>query len=545
MKTIYTKLKPLWDNIYPNDNGTLEKLCAHIEDVKCKKSFDANQELWYKNVIVYSLYVDRFCLNFNELTHKLDYLETLGVNCIWLLPILESPMKDAGFDISDYRKVRKSLFSTKDKSNDTQQLFADFVKEAHRRNIKIIFDVALNHCSDEHEWFVEAKNKSSKYRNYFIWSDNTDKYSDARVIFKGMCDSNWTKCGDEYYFHRFFEFQPDLNYRNPEVLIEMIDILIYWLEIGVDGFRADAIPYIWKEDGTDCENLDGTHTILKIIRSVLDFIRPNTLLLAEACQKPVEVVKYLSGGECNGGYHFPLMPMIFKSLALQDGSFIKNILNTDVTPPISGDSQWFTFLRCHDELSLEHVYVNESDRYILHQHYCKNKLWDFREGEGIASRLSELLDKNPDKILLAFSILLSLNGCPIIYYGDEFGMLNDENNYLNENKRIGKNDTRFLVRGNINWDETDKLISNGNNFHSKVFTGIKELIRIRKEADTFKDFTIEWIDAGKDCILSYYAVGKSSKMLIINNLSSQKESITVGSQDIELQPYEYRWICSE
>lgn len=545
MKTIYNILKPLWDKLYPNDNSYLEKLCTNLHDIKCRKSFITNEELWYKNVIVYSLYVDKFNLNFNGLTEKLDYLETLGINCIWLLPILESPMKDAGFDISDYRKIRTSLFCNTDENDNTQQLFADFVKEAHRRNIKIIFDVALNHCSNEHKWFIEAQNKSSEYRNYFIWTDNTDKYSDARVIFKGMCDSNWAKCGDEYYFHRFFEFQPDLNYRNPKVLIEMIDILIYWLEIGVDGFRADAIPYIWKEDNSDCENLEGTHTILKIIRCVLDYIRPNTLLLAEACQKPIEVVKYLSGGECNGGYHFPLMPMIFKSLALNNGSFIKNILNTNVTPPINNDSQWFTFLRCHDELSLEHVYVNEEDRKIIHKNYCKKELWNFREGEGIASRLSELLDNDPQKILLAFSILLSLNGSPIIYYGDEFGMLNDEINYLNEIKRTGKNDTRFLVRGKINWSETEKLISNGNNFHSKIYFGIKDLIKKRKETDTFNDFTIEWIECGKDSILSYYAVGKHNKTLIINNLSPNIENIRISNKDIELQPYEYKWICSE
>ena len=239
-------------------------------------------------------------------------------------------------------------------------------------------------------------------------------------------------------------------------LLDMTRNFLFWLTQGVDGFRADAIPYLWKEDGTTCENHPMTHTVVKFFRTVLDYIRPHTLLLAEACQKPKEVIKYFGDGdECNAGYHFPLMPQIFKSLASGSKTPIESILSKEVTPEIPESAQWFTFLRCHDELSLELVYVSEEDRKYIHDNYCHEPLWDFRLGQGVASRLSELFKRSPDRIGLAYSVMLSLPGTPIIYYGDEFGKLNDETYYREQIKLTGKDDTRFLVRGGIDWEKVE------------------------------------------------------------------------------------------
>jgi len=226
-------------------------------------------------------------------------------------------------------------------------------------------------------------------------------------LFKGIEDCNWESNGDEWnYFHRFFSFQPDLNYKNPDVLLDMSRNLLYWQEMGVDGFRADAIPYLWKEEGTNCENLPKTHIIVKFFRAILDYVNTGTLLLAEACQKPNEVVKYMGDGdECHAAYHFPLMPMMFKAIAMEDGSPIKQTLSPDVTPEIPENSQWLSFLRVHDELSLELVYVTEEDRKFIHDNYCHQPEWDFRVGEGISARLSELMQRDERKIALAYSLL--------------------------------------------------------------------------------------------------------------------------------------------
>ena len=380
-------------------------------------------EGWYKDAIVYSLYVDLFNGTFAGLTEKLPQLRELGVSCLWLLPILDSPMRDAGFDIRDYRTIRADLLDLPHSTSveERQKAFRDFLDEAHKNGLKVIFDIAMNHTSEEHQWFVESrKGPDNPFRDYYIWNKDTNRYKETRLLFKGMCPSNWEKDGEWYFFHRFFEFQPDLNYRNPQVLLEVSRILLFWLSQGLDGFRADAIPYIWKEEGTDCENLPEAHMIIKIFRAILDHVRPNTLLLAEACQPPIEVVKYFGDGdECHAGYHFPLMPMIFKSLAIQDAKPVLDVLHPSVTPDIMSENQWFMFLRLHDELTLE--MVTPEDRAIIHGHYCKDPRWDFRVGEGISARLAELLDRNPDKIGLAYSIMLTLPGTPIIYYGDEYG----------------------------------------------------------------------------------------------------------------------------
>jgi maltose alpha-D-glucosyltransferase / alpha-amylase len=360
------QLRSLWQDLYGSVKQA--KLESFIDELKTAASVapPPPPEGWFKSVVVYSLYVDLFNHDFSGLTARLSYLQSLGVTCIWLLPVLDSPMRDAGFDVRDYRKIRPELVGGLE--SDKQQVFTQFVAAAHGLGIRVIFDVAINHTSEEHVWFQESrKGPDNPYRDYYIWSDTDTGYADARIIFKGMMESNWQKLvGQGYYFHRFFESQPDLNFRNPDVLLELCRVLLFWVKVGVDGFRADAVPYLWKQEGTNCENLPGTHAIVKFFRAVLDMVRPGTMVLAEACQPPHDVVAYFGeGDECHAAYHFPVMPRIYLAMAEGRAKPIFEQLALDVTPAIPDACGWFSFLRCHDELTLEMVTPDE--RRAIHQ----------------------------------------------------------------------------------------------------------------------------------------------------------------------------------
>lgn len=521
------RLYNLWKELYPAE--TVKLLDNFLEGIEPVNE-EVTNPLWYRDAIVYALYVDLFNNDFNGLIDKLDYLKELGVNVLWLLPILDSPMRDAGFDIKKYDRVRPDLLGLTENSSREEQerVFGNFLKEAHQRGIRVIFDIAINHCSDEHPWFVEAKKSADNpYRDYFIWSKDTSLYGDSRLLFKGIEDSNWEKADDEwYYFHRFFSFQPDLNYRNPKVLISMAKNFLYWQKMGVDGFRADAIPYLWKEEGTDCENLPLTHTIVKFLRAILDYAKPGSFLLAEACQKPKEVVKYMGNGdECHAAYHFPLMPMMFKAIAMENKQAIVHTLSKEVTPEIPELAQWMSFLRVHDELSLELVYVSEEDRKFIHENYCHDPKWDFRVGEGISARLSELMQRDENKIALAYSLMLTLTGTPVVYYGDEFGKLNDEKFYREQIKLTGKDDTRFLVRGRIDWEKLDEEMLDENSFHFKVKTLISQMLNERKELKAMGRGTTDFIDLGNEKVIAYQRNYKDDSILVINNLSSEKLAV--------------------
>ena len=467
-------------------------------------------------------------------------------------------MRDAGFDISNYYQIRADLLDKSGKSAD-QQVFLQFLAEAHKKGIRVIFDISMNHTSDEHPWFVEAsKSKDNPYRNYYIWSNNTDLYKEARIIFKGIESSNWEKKGDEYFFHRFFYFFPDLNYRNPQVLLEMCRILHFWQAAGVDGFRADATPYIWKVDGTDCENLTETHLVVKFFRAMLDYFKPGTLLLAEACQQPAKVVEYMGNDdECHAAYHFPLMPRIYKSIAMQNGNPIEETLSKAFTPELPAHGQWFTFLRCHDELSLELVYVTEEERKYIHQQYCLKPEWDFRLGEGISARLSELMQRDYRRILLAYSIILSLPGTPVIYYGDEFGKLNDETYYNEMIQLTGKDDTRFLVRGKINWNELAENLSDINSLSSKIYEKLKQMLHIRNQHKTFGRGKLEFIKMpgfSNGQLLSFIRSYQDEEWLVIHNLTDHVLPVTLpesadratdifsGTKPDQFEPYGFCWL---
>jgi maltose alpha-D-glucosyltransferase/alpha-amylase len=566
-------IRQTWQHLYADENhALLEDFQNYLVDFKNQHVIKAQEPEWYKDAIVYSLYVDLFNKDFRGLTEKLEYISGLGVNCMWLLPILDSPMRDAGFDIRQYTKVRDNLLGLPADAGDKEKMsvFTDFLSEAHQRGIRVIFDIAMNHTSDQHPWFVESrKGPDNPFRDFYIWNKDTNRYTETRLLFKGMEDSNWEKDGEWYYFHRFFGFQPDLNYRNPQVLVEMSKNLLFWLSQGVDGFRVDAIPYLWKEKGTDCENLPQTHTIVKFFRAVVDYIRPHTLLLAEACQKPVEVVKYFGNGdECHAGYHFPLMPQMFKAIAMQSNQPIKETLGKKVTPDIPEIAQWFTFLRCHDELSLELVYVSEEDRAYIHKNYCHQPEWDFRVGEGISARLADLMEHNPDKIALAFSIMLTLPGTPIIYYGDEFGKLNDVAYYKEKIKETGKDDTRFLVRGKIDWDQLNKDLKTEGSFSYQVYQKISQQLRTRKKYKAFGRGSLQWLKAldanskTNEHILAYIRKWHTQRIMIVQNLSDNIQSFKLSilpeiswidmfgkqasynekDQLLTIQPYEYLWI---
>ncbi|MBI9033617.1 MAG: alpha-glucosidase C-terminal domain-containing protein [Bacteroidales bacterium] len=567
MTEVKEQFDHIWNHLYPESGEILSDFIQELEQTKAHVVLPEQQPYWYKDTNVYALYVDLFNEDFKGLEARLDYLQDLGIGTLWLLPILDSPMHDAGFDIRKYTRIRPELLNMPDDAPDELLVdaFRHFLDAAHRRGIHVIFDVALNHTSIEHPWFQESrKSTDNPYRDYYIWNKDQDLYKEARIIFKGLCDSNWEKDGEEYFFHRFFEFQPDLNYRNPQVLLAMTRNLIFWLKQGVDGFRADAIPYIWKEQGTSCENLDGTHWIVKWFRAVFDYLRPNTLLLAEACQPPHEVVKYFgSGDECHAGYHFPIMPMIFKALATNDVNPIKDTLGVQVTPPIKNENQWFMFLRLHDELTLE--MVSEEDRAIIHGHFCRQPQWDFRVGEGISARLADLLEYNPDKIAMTYSIMLSLPGTPIVYYGDEFGKTNDQAFYQEMFQLTGKKDTRYYVRGRIDWAKAQAALDQKGSFEERVYSSMKLQLNTRKHYKQFSRGSIEWVDllpvngSPTNPILAFIREYEGKRLLIVHNLSDQtvklqphtiqslisKEIQGLDASDLltdsSLKPYDYFW----
>ena len=346
------------------------------------------------------------------LVEKLDYLEWLGIDCIWLLPIYPSPLRDGGYDIADYKGVHPDYGSVDD--------FRSLVDGAHERRMRVIADLVMNHTSSDHPWFQEARSSpDSPKRDWYVWSDTNERYPGARIIFVDTEASNWTwdPVAGQYYWHRFFSHQPDLNYDNPEVQDAMLDVLRFWLEIGIDGFRLDAVPYLYEREGTNCENLRETHAYLKRVRREVDAVYPDRVLLAEANQWPEDVVHYFGeGDECHMAFHFPVMPRMFMALRREEATPIYEILER--TPVIPDNCQWGLFLRNHDELTLEMVTDDERD--YMYAEYAKDGR--MKLNLGIRRRLAPLLDNGRDEIELMHAILFSLPGSPVLYYGDEIGM---------------------------------------------------------------------------------------------------------------------------
>ncbi|WP_047197381.1 maltose alpha-D-glucosyltransferase [Caldimonas brevitalea] len=381
---------------------------------------DLDEALWYKDAVIYQVNVKAFydsnddgIGDFKGLTSKLDYIKELGVNTIWLMPFYPSPLRDDGYDISDYHNVHPMYGTRHD--------FRIFLREAHRRGLKVITELVINHTSDTHPWFQAARRAppGSIKRDYYVWSDDDQKYKGTRIIFTDTETSNWTwdPVAKAYYWHRFFSHQPDLNFDNPHVLKAVFRTMRFWLDMGVDGFRLDAIPYLIERDGTNNENLPETHQIIKQLRAAIDARYKNRFLLAEANQWPEDVREYFGNGdECHMCYHFPLMPRIYMSIAQEDRYPIIEIMQQ--TPEIPETCQWAIFLRNHDELTLEMVTSKERD-YMYNTYAADPRA---RINLGIRRRLAPLMENDPDRVKLMNSLLLSMPGSPIIYYGDEIGM---------------------------------------------------------------------------------------------------------------------------
>jgi maltose alpha-D-glucosyltransferase/alpha-amylase len=541
-----------------------------------------NDIFWYKNAVFYELYVRAFRDSDGDgkgdlkgATQKLDYLQELGINCLWLLPIYPSPLRDDGYDISDYYNVIPDY----GKREDLQAL----LDAAHARGIKVIMDLVLNHTSDQHPWFQAARSDpNSPYRDYYVWSDTADRYQDARIIFVDTESSNWTwdeKAG-QYFWHRFYSTQPDLNFDNPAVRQEMLNVMKHWLDMGIDGFRADAVPYLFERDGTNCENLPETHAYLKEIRQFLDENYPGRILLAEANQWPKDVISYFGDGhnEFNMGFHFPLMPRIFMALRREDRTPLEWILNR--TPAIPAACQWCIFLRNHDELTLE--MVTEEERQWMWEEYAPEPR--MRLNLGIRRRLAPLLDNKKQKIMLANSILFTMPGSPIVYYGDEIGMgddiwLPDRNGVrtpMQWNAQPGagfstapmeqyyspliQNDTYGPPVVNVETQRNDP---------QSLYNQIRHMIAVRKEHRVFGLGDFQWVKSAsaqdQKAILVYLRTYEEESVLVVQNLSGSKRAVILelsgmlsaephelltgmafssgsGSLELNLDPHQFLWI---
>lgn len=505
-----------------------------------------NDPLWYKDAIIYELHVKAFfdgcgdgVGDFRGLTEKLDYLQDLGINTLWLLPFYPSPFKDDGYDISDYSNVHPDYGTRADVRN--------FIREAHRRGLKIITELVINHTSDQHPWFQAARRApaGSKKRNFYVWSDTDKKFPETRIIFTDSEKSNWTwdEEAGAYYWHRFFSHQPDLNHNNPEVVKAVIRIMRFWLDLGIDGLRLDAIPYLCVREGTNNENLEETHNVIKQMRAAIDARYKNRMLLAEANQWPEDVREYFGNGdECHMAYHFPLMPRIFMSVAQEDRHPVVEILQQ--TPDIPESCQWAIFLRNHDELTLEMVTKRERD-YMYEMYAVDPRM---RVNVGIRRRLAPLMENNREKIELVYFLIMTLPGSPIIYYGDEIGM--GDNIYLSDrdsvrtpmqwspdrNAGFSKADPQKLylppnMDPNYGYEALNVEAQSRN--PSSLLNWTKRLIAVRNSYKAFGRGTIKFLEPGNRKILAYVLEWEHEKLLCVANLSRT-------SQPVELDLSTYR-----
>jgi maltose alpha-D-glucosyltransferase/alpha-amylase len=493
--------------------------------------------LWYKDAIIYQLHVRTFCDSNNDgigdfpgLMQKLDYLQSLGINALWLMPFFPSPLRDDGYDIADYTSVHKNYGSLED--------FKAFLEAAHNRGIRIIIELVLNHTSDQHAWFQEARSsRESPKRDWYVWSDTDDRYKGARIIFLDTEMSNWAwdPISKSYYWHRFFSHQPDLNYDNANVFDAMWGVMKFWLDLGVDGFRLDAVPYLVEREGTNCENLPETHAIIREFRKRLDEEYSDRMLLAEANQWPADVSAYFGNSdEFHMAFHFPLMPRIFMAVQLEDRKPIIEIL--EQTPQIPETCQWCIFLRNHDELTLE--MVTDVERDYMYDTYAKDRT--MRLNLGIRRRLAPMMDNDRSRIQLLNVLLMSMPGTPIIYYGDEIGM--GDNIYLGD-----RNGVRTPMQWNGGWNSGfsgadperlySPLISNpvygyqAINVESQtrsphsLLNWMKRLTEVRKSSRVFSRGSIEFLQPSNHRVLAYVRQYGNEKILVVNNLSSAAQAV--------------------
>lgn len=537
---------------------------------------------WYKNAVFYEVYIRAFADgngdgqgDFRGLTEKLDYFQEFGVDCLWLLPMYPSPLRDDGYDVSDFYGIHPDYGTLED--------FKAFLAAAHARGLRVIADLILNHTSDQHLWFQAARaDRHSPFRDYYVWSDTDQKYNQARIIFLDTETSNWTwdPVAGQFYWHRFYAFQPDLNFDNPAVQAEMLNVMAFWLDLGLDGFRVDAVPYLFEREGTNCENLPETHAYLKRIRRLVNERYPDRILLAEANQRPHDLRPYFGNGddEFHMAFHFPLMPRIFMALRQADRQPIVRIMQA--TPPIPEACQWCTFLRNHDELALEMV-AEEERRWMWREYAPEPRM---RLNLGIRRRLAPLLDGDRRKIELAHAILFALPGSPILYYGDEIGM----------GDNIGLND-RDGLRTPMQWDDGPNAgfstapaevlylpVIDDERFGyrrvnvaaqradpTSLWHALRRLIAVRKAHPVFGGGCCEFIEGDNRAVLALVRTDGEETILAVHNLSGlpQRTRLALGrwqgtrprdlfSQEalaqisaapyaLTLHPYAYRWLRLE
>jgi maltose alpha-D-glucosyltransferase / alpha-amylase len=514
---------------------------------------ESSDPLWYKDAIIYQLHVKAFfdanddgIGDFEGLRHKLDYLQDLGVTALWLLPFYPSPLRDDGYDIADYKAINPSYGGMHD--------FRMFVREAHRRNIRVITELVINHTSDQHPWFQRARRAKprSKFRDFYVWNDTDQRFLDTRVIFLDTEKSNWAwdPVAQAYYWHRFYAHQPDLNFDNPRVLKGVIDVMRFWLDMGVDGMRLDAVPYLIEREGTINENLPETHEVLKRLRHELDMRYGDRMLLAEANQWPEDVLQYFGAGdECHMAFHFPLMPRIYMAIATEDRHPIADIMRQ--TPDIPDTCQWAVFLRNHDELTLEMVTDRERD--YLWNYYAADRR--ARLNLGIRRRLAPLMENDRRKIELLNALLISMPGTPVFYYGDEIGM--GDNVFLGDRDGV-RTPMQWSFDRNGGFSRADPArlylppimdsvygfeavnVEAQSRSPSSLLNWLKRLIAARRSRRAFGRGTLRFLYPANRKVIAYLRSFGDEIVLCVANLSRSPQAVELdlsdwrGRQPVEL-----------
>jgi maltose alpha-D-glucosyltransferase / alpha-amylase len=511
---------------------------------------------WYKDAIIYQTHVKAFFDSnadgygdFAGLTSQLDYVQTLGVNAIWLLPFYPSPLKDDGYDIASYEEIHEAYGLV--------EHFKLFLTEAHDRGIRVVTELVINHTSDQHPWFQRARAapKGSPERDWYVWSDDPNKYKDARIIFTDTEKSNWAWDGtaQQFYWHRFFSHQPDLNFDNPKVIEALINVMRFWLRMGVDGLRLDAIPYLVEREGTTCENLSETHRALKQLRAALDAEYPGRIFLAEANQWPADVRPYFGDGdECHMAFHFPLMPRMFMAVRREDRTPIVEIMAR--TPKIPDNCQWAIFLRNHDELTLE--MVTDEERDYMYREYARDKR--MRINIGIRRRLAPLMDNGRRQMELMNALLMSMPGTPIVYYGDEIGM--GDNIYLGDRNGV-RTPMQWSDDKNAGFSEADSaalyspvIVDPPYGYHTinveaqertatSLLRWMRRLIGVRKAQKAFGRGTQEFLHPANKTVLAFLRRYETDVVLCVNNLSRYAQPVELDLREFSgLVPVEL-WSC--
>jgi maltose alpha-D-glucosyltransferase / alpha-amylase len=500
--------------------------------------------LWYKDAIVYQLHVKSFrdanadgYGDFRGLIDKLDYVRQLGANTIWLLPFYPSPLKDDGYDISAYEEINPAYGTIED--------FRSFLAAAHDRGIRVITELVINHTSDQHPWFQRARHaaKGSREREWYVWSDDPNKYAGTRIIFSDTERSNWAwdPEAQQFYWHRFFSHQPDLNFDNPDVLAALLNVMRFWLRMGVDGLRLDAIPYLVEREGTSCDNLPETHAILKTLRATVDAEFPNRVFLAEANLWPSDVRAYFGNGdECHMAFNFPIMPRMYMAVRKEDRTPIVEIMRQ--TPEIPPDCQWAVFLRNHDELTLETVTDEERD--YMYREYARDPR--MRINAGIRRRLAPLMESGRRQIELMNALLMSMPGTPIIYYGDEIGM--GDNIYLGDRNGV-RTPMQWSADRNAGFSEAETaalysplIVDPPYGFHTvnvaaqertptSLLRWTRRLVGVRQEYQAFGRGTWEAIDCSNRRVLVFLRRYRDETILCVNNLSRFAQYVELDMHD--------------